>query len=136
MRLWLFAKPFNRRSNGMMNLKDLLETLSESVGAPFRAWSDPPKLDEDNLLILQWLMAHLVRRTGEGLLNLKGLLTVSPPRLKCLFGNEPVFEASLSCRIAPNSGTFCQNVAECGRKSRFFATDFVLNVVWQLVLKL
>ncbi len=31
---------------------------------------------EDNLLISHWLLAHLLRRTGEALLNLKDLLAV------------------------------------------------------------
>jgi len=43
------------------------------------------KRGEGDLLILRWLFAKLRRRTGEGLLNLKDLLTVFSPSLKRLF---------------------------------------------------
>jgi len=133
---WVMANSLRRTGEGLLNLEDLLTVFPPSGGAIFSRFVGRPKRDVGNLLIPQWLMAHLVRRTGEGLLNLKGLLTVFPPRLKRLFESGPVFEASLSRRIAPNSATLCQNVAEYARKSRVFATDFVLNVVWQLVFKL
>ncbi len=68
------------------------------------------------LLIQQGLMAKLLRTTGEGLLNLKDLLTVIPPRLTGLFENEPCFETSFLCRIEPNSAIFCQERADNGRK--------------------
>ncbi len=37
------------------------------------------KRGEGNLLIQRWLLANLPRRRGEGVLNLKDLLAVSPP---------------------------------------------------------
>jgi len=76
------------------------------------------------LLIPQGLLAKLLKETGEGLLNLKDLLTLFPPSRKRLFESEPVLRPSFLCRIAPNSAIFRQNVAEYGRKSVCFATDF------------
>jgi len=37
------------------------------------------KRGEDNILIQRWLLANLPGRSGEGVLNLKDLLAVSPP---------------------------------------------------------
>src|SRR5208282_1777641 len=81
----------------------------------------------DNLLIRQRMLARWRRRTGEGLLNLKDLLTVSPPRLKGLFENEPVLRHFLGYQIVPNFTIFDQkraaNGLKHGTKRGFFATD-------------
>jgi len=64
------------------------------------------KRGEAYLLIPRWLLAKLLRRIHEGLLNLKDLLTALPPRLKGLFENEPVLKrvfATKSYQILPFS---------------------------------
>jgi len=85
----------------------------------------PPKRGAADLLIQQRLLAELRWRGGGCLFNLKDLLTVFPPSLKGLSENEPILEASFLSRIAPNYAIFCQNPAEYGIKSAFFATGFI-----------
>jgi len=74
-------------------------------------------------LILQWLLSRLLRRTGEGLLNLKDLLTAFSPRLKGLFENEPVWRRCFGYQIVPNLTIFDQkraaNELEHGTKRGF-----------------
>ena len=48
-----------------------------------------------------------------------------PPSLKRVFETGPILTPLFLCRIAPNSAIFCQNAAEYGTKSTFFATDFM-----------
>ncbi len=48
-----------------------------------------------------------------------------PPSLKRVFENGPILRPFFLCRIVPNSAIFCQNAAEYGIKSTFFATDFM-----------
>ena len=45
--------------------------------------------------------------------------------LKRLYEDASILRALFWCRIVPNSAIFCQNVAEHGIKSTFFATDIV-----------
>ncbi len=59
------------------------------------------------------------------MLNLKDLLTVLQPSLKRVFENGRILTLLIWCRIVPNSAISCQNAAEFGIKSTFFATDFV-----------
>ncbi len=78
-------------------------------------------------MIRRWLLAKLMSRIGEGLLNLKDLLTVSPPSLERLLENEAVLEPSSLCRIAPNSVIFRRKRAHHRGKSGFSATDLGPN---------
>jgi len=60
-------------------------------------------------------MADILRKTNEGLLNLKDLLTVFPPRLERLFEKEPVLRPPFcaeSYQIAPFSAKNVQIMAE------------------------
>ncbi len=65
--------------------KGLNSQISRERRATFSGFSGRAKRDEGNLLIPQWLLAKLRRRTGEGLLNLKDLLTVSPSSRSATF---------------------------------------------------
>ncbi|MGO9275567.1 MAG: hypothetical protein ACLQOO_35905 [Terriglobia bacterium] len=69
-----------------------------------------------DLLILQWLLASLAERTDQGLLNLKNLLAVFPPRRKGSSENETVLRTSVSCKIVPNSAVFEPKHANNRRK--------------------
>jgi len=111
---------------------DELKGLIELTGHVFRErWttfsglSGPPKRGNADLLIQKVLLPRWRWRGGERLLNLNDLVTVLPPSLKRLFENGPILAPLLWCRIVPNSGIFCQYVAEYGIKSTFFATDFM-----------
>src|SRR5208282_4692737 len=66
-------------------------------------------------------------RGKERLLNLKDLLPVLQPSFMCIFENGPILRPHFLCRIVPNSAIFCQNVAEYGTKSTFFASGFCEN---------
>ncbi len=48
-----------------------------------------------------------------------------PPSLNRVCENGPNLTPRFLCRIVPNSAISCQNVAEYGIKSTFFATDFI-----------
>jgi len=68
----------------MMNSKDLIATLffpRARRRATIPGLAGPPRCGEGDLLIPQGLMANLLRRTGEGVLNLKDLLTISSQEL-------------------------------------------------------
>ncbi|MGO9269508.1 MAG: hypothetical protein ACLQOO_04500 [Terriglobia bacterium] len=83
-------------------------TLAQSKGvairssAGYRATLSGPvgrvKRGEAYLLIPRQLLAKLVSRMDEGLLNLKDLLTVRPPRVKGIFENDPVLKHSLATK--------------------------------------
>ncbi len=59
----------------MLSLKDLLATLFSPKRATgtFSGFARRPKDGKGNLLIPQWLLAKLLRRTGGRLLSFKGL---------------------------------------------------------------
>ncbi len=86
---WLLDKGLSRRSNGMLNLKDLLAAVAASVGPTFSGFIGLMKRRESNSLILNLLFADWLRQTGQGLLNLKDLLTVFPSSLKGSFETSP-----------------------------------------------
>jgi len=124
---WLSAKLAGRRSQGMLNQKDLLTKSSASVGPAFSGPCRPPKRGDADLLIQKGLLSMLRWTGGERLLNLKDLLPVLPPSLKRVFENGAILRPLFWCRIVPNSAIFCQNMAEYGTKSTFFATGFFRN---------
>jgi len=66
----------------MLHLKDLPTVLPGSGEAILSGLVGRLKRGEAYLLIPRWLLSKLLRRIGEGLLNLKDLLTAWPPRLK------------------------------------------------------
>jgi len=77
----------------VLNSNDLLATFFCSRAkrwAGFSGLFGRPKRGEADLLIPRGLLAKLLRITGEGLLNLKDLLTVFPPSLERLVENEPL----------------------------------------------
>ncbi len=117
----------------MLNLKHFLAGLPSNSRVHSSGLVGRPKSSVTDLLIMRGLPANLPRKKRERLLNLKDLPTPFLPGLKGLFEDEPRLEASFLCTIAPNSAIFCQNVAEYGIKSGFFATDFVVSAIflWQ-----
>jgi len=99
----------------LLNRKDLLTLLPSRGGATFSGFAGPLKRGEADLLIPQGLLADRRRRMGEGLLNLKGLLTAFPPSFARLFENErvvkPHFRAETH-QIPPFSAKKVQIMAE------------------------
>ena len=94
--------------------KGLTSHASGGGRTTFSGFVGGRKRGETYLLIPKWLLAKLLRRAGEGLLNLKDLLTVFPPRLKGLFENEPVLRplfCAESHQIAPFSSKNVQIMA-------------------------
>ncbi len=130
---WLSAKLASRRSQGMLNQKDLLTKSSASVGPAFSGPCRPPKRGDTDLLIQKGLLSMLRWRGAERWLNLKDLLTVLPTGLKRVFENGAILRPLFWCRIVPNSAIFCQNLAEYGTKSTFFATGFRQMCDWRAI---
>ena len=106
-------------------LKGLMNQVFSERWTPFSGFAGPPKRGDADLLIQKGLLVRWRRTGGEALLNLKDLLPVLPPSLKRVFENGPILTPLFWCRIVPNSAISCQNVAEYGIKSTFFATDFI-----------
>ncbi len=105
------------RKPRLAELKGLIELTGHAFSERWTTFSD--------LLIQKGLLSRRRWRGGEPLLNLKDLLAVLQPSLKRVFENGPILTPLILCRIVPNSAIFCQNVAEYGIKSTFFATDFI-----------
>ncbi len=114
-----------RTEKGLLNLKDLLIVLPPDGGAIISGFVRQSKRGEADLLIQHGLLAKLARRADEGLLIQKGLLIGLPPSLERSFEDESRFKASFLCRIPPNPAIFRQKRPDNGRKSEFFATDFI-----------
>ena len=103
----------------MLNLKDLLALLPSRCRATLSGFTGWLKRGEAYLLIPRGLAANWMRRTGEGMLNLKGLLTEFPPGLRHLFENEPAWKRHFcaeSYQIMPFSAKTWRNM---GKEWRF-----------------
>ncbi len=70
---------------GRAESKALTSHTSDGRRTVLSGFAGRPKCGESDLLIPKWLMPKLPRRTGEGLLNLKGLLTVLTPSGRATF---------------------------------------------------
>ncbi len=128
IRRWLLAKWLSRGGHGTTKLKGLIDLTGHVFSerrTTFSGLAGPPRRSDADLLIQKGLLARWRWRGGERLLNLKDLLPVLPPSLKRVFENGPILRPLFWCRIVPNSAIFCQNAAEYGIKSTFFATDFM-----------
>ena len=119
------AQPKKPRHDELKGLIELTGHVFSERWTTFSGFAGPPKRGDADLLIQKGLLARWRWRGGERLLNLKDLLAVLPPSLKRVFENGPILRPLFWCRIVPNSAIFCQNVAEYGIKSTFFATDFM-----------
>lgn len=109
----------------MLNLKDLPALFPPRCRAIFSHFAGWLGRDEAYLLILRWLLARWRRRAGEGLFNLKDLLSVFPPWLKGVLENEVVLRrlfATKSYQILPFSTKNMQrtgsNMAQNGGRCR------------------
>ncbi len=128
IRRWLLAKWLSRGGHGTTKLKGLIDLTGHVFSerrTTFSGLAGPPRRSDADLLIQKGLLARWRWRGGECLLNLKDLLTVPPPSLMRVFENGPILRPLFWCRIVPNSSISCQNLAEYGIKSTFFATDIV-----------
>jgi len=121
---WLLAKWPNRRSTGLLNLKDLLTMFPAGVGALFRVLSGDGNVPPPICLIRQGLIARLRRRTDEGLLNLKDLLTVFPASRKGSFENEPVLRPPIRAESRQISPFSRKNAQKSAQKGGFSASVF------------
>ena len=65
-------------------------------------------------LIPRRLLTKFLTRIGQGLLDLKDLLTAFPPRLKGLFENEPFLRGSLVTKSYQILPFFAKNVPRTG----------------------
>ncbi|MGO9268680.1 MAG: hypothetical protein ACLQOO_00205 [Terriglobia bacterium] len=119
------AQPKKPRHDELKGLIELTGHVFSERRTAFSAFIRPPKRGDADLLIQKGLLGRWRWRGGERLLNLKDLLNVLPSSLKRVFENGAILTPLFWCRIVPNSAIFCQNVAEHGIKSTFFATDFV-----------
>ncbi len=119
------VQPKKPRRAELKGLIELTGHVFRERWTTFSGFAGPPKRGDADLLIQKGLLARWRRTGGEPLLNLKDLLAVLPPSLKRVLETGPILTPLFLCRIAPNSAIFCQNVAEYGIKSTFFATDFV-----------
>ena len=119
------AQPNKPRHVELKGLTNLSSGVFSERRTTFSGLAGPPRRSDADLLIQKGLLARWRWRGGERLLNLKDLLPVLPPSLKRIFENGPILTPLFWCRIVPNSAIFCQNVAEYGLKSTFFATDFM-----------
>ncbi|MGO9273905.1 MAG: hypothetical protein ACLQOO_27300 [Terriglobia bacterium] len=123
------AQPKKPRLTELKGLIELTGHVFSERWTTFSGFAGPPKRGDADLLIQKGLLVRWRRTGGEALLNLKDLLPVLPPSLKRVFENGPILTPLFWCRIVPNSAISCQNSAECGIKSMFFATGFIIHVV-------
>ena len=119
------AQPEKPRHDELKGLIELTGHVFSERWTTFSGFAGPPKRGDADLLIQKGLLARWRWRGRERLLNLKNLLSVFPASLKRVFENGAILTPLFWCRIVPNSAIFCQNVAEHGIKSTFFATHFV-----------
>jgi len=71
--------------------------LPASIGTPFRVLVGPVKRGAPNLLIQQGLLSELLRRNGEGSLNLKDLIAMLPRA-----SDQLISDLSGFCRATEN----------------------------------
>src|SRR5271157_4332261 len=103
----------NRRR--LAESKGLANRVSPSSLATLSCFVGRPKRGEADLLIPQGLLAKLLRRTGEGVLNLKDLLTVFRRALGVYLKTGPVLRPLFfaeSYQIPPFSAKNVQIIAE------------------------
>jgi len=89
---------------------------------------------EGYLLIQQWLLENLMKGTGEGLLDLRDLLTAFAWSPDCLFENEPALRAlfcAKSHQIPPFASKNVQIMAENARFLRPILADGRSETVWR-----
>jgi len=103
----------NRRR--LAESKGLANRVSPSSLATLSCFVGRPKRGEADLLIPQGLLAKLLRRAGEGVLNLKDLLTVFRRALGVYLKTGPVLRPLFfaeSYQIPPFSAKNVQIIAE------------------------